>query len=72
MRVHLQQQLEGDGLYENASEYIRDLVRHDLKERREAWQWLRTELEPALRASEDEYTEVNAADVIARNKKRRG
>ncbi|MDX8391455.1 MAG: hypothetical protein R8K53_02650 [Mariprofundaceae bacterium] len=72
LRAHLQQQTGAHGLYENASEYVRDLIRCDLKERKEAWAWLRAELEPALRAREDEYIEVKAADVIARNKGRRG
>jgi len=71
LRHHLQQQIGPEGLYENASEYIRDLIRHDLKDRREAWEWLRKELEPALRAEEGDYINVTAADVIARNTKRR-
>ncbi len=72
LRSHLQQQVGLYGLYENASEYIRDLIRRDLKSRNEAWEWLRKELEPALRANESEYVEVKAKDVIARNKKRKG
>ena len=72
LRAHLQRQVGTHGLYENASEYIRDLIRRDLKSRNEAWEWLRKELEPALRANESEYIEVKAKDVIARNKKRKG
>ncbi len=72
LRAHLQQQVGIHGLYQNASEYIRDLIRRDLKSRNEAWEWLRKELEPALRANESEYIEVKAKDVIARNKKRKG
>lgn len=72
LRSHLQQQVGIHGLYENVSEYIRDLIRHDLKNRKKAWAWLRKELEPALRAKESEYIEVKAKDVIARNKKRKG
>ena len=60
------------GSYENVSEYIRDLIRRDLKGRNEAWEWLRKELEPALRANESEYIKVKAKDVIARNKNRKG
>ena len=72
LRAHLQQQVGIHGLYENASEYIRDLIRRDLKSRNEAWEWLRKELEPAFRANESEYIEVKAKDVIVRNKKRKG
>lgn len=71
LRNHLQQQIGPHGLYENASEYIRDLIRHDLKDRREGWEWLRKELAPASRATTDEYFHVTADDVIARNSNRR-
>ncbi|MCF6355625.1 MAG: hypothetical protein L3J26_11095 [Candidatus Polarisedimenticolaceae bacterium] len=68
LRKHLQQQIGQHGLYENASEYMRALIRRDLKSRQEAWEWLRKELEPAIRADESAYVEVAADDVIARNK----
>lgn len=68
LRTHLEQQISEHGFYENASEYIRSLIRQDLKSGQEAWDWLRKELEPALRADESEYVVVSAKDVIARNK----
>ena len=68
LRTHLEQQTSDTGLYENASEYVRALIRKDLLEGREAWQWLRMHLEPAMRAKEEEFVEVSASDVIARNK----
>jgi antitoxin ParD1/3/4 len=68
LQTHLQQQIGEHGLYENASEYIRSLIRKDLLSRKEAWEWLRRELEPAMRASEDEFVAVSAQDVINRNK----
>ncbi|MFT4925092.1 MAG: antitoxin ParD1/3/4 [Phenylobacterium sp.] len=69
---HMQQQLsnKGGGLYESASEYIRDLIRHDLKEKQDGWQFLQDELEPALSADENEFLAVTADDVIQRNKAR--
>lgn len=69
---HMQQQLsgKGGGLYENASEYIRDLIRRDFKEKQDGWQFLQDELEPALSADESEFVEVSALDVIRRNKAR--
>lgn len=69
LRNHLQQQIGLFGLYENASEYIRDLIRRDLKDRKAAWEWLRQELEPGLRADESQFIKVTAADVIKRNSK---
>ncbi len=68
LQTHLQQQIGEYGLYENASEYVRALIRRDLKSRDEAWEWLRKELEPALRADESEFITVSPQDVINRNK----
>ncbi len=70
LKTHLEQQIGDKGLYENASEYVRSLIRNDLKSGQEAWEWLRKELEPALRADETEFIEVSVHDVIARNKKK--
>ncbi len=67
LKEHLNQQIGSEGLYENASEYVRALIRNDLKQNTEAWMWLKQELEPALRADEDDYITVTADDVIARN-----
>lgn len=70
LQVHVQQQIGEDGLYENASEFIRDLIRRDLQTRNKVWEWLRKSLEPALRADEAEYIDVSAEDVIRRNQSR--
>ncbi len=68
LKTHLQQQIGEDGIYENTSEYIRALIRNDLKSRTESWGWLRQHLEPALRANKNAYISVSAQDVINRNK----
>jgi len=68
LQAHLQQQVGEHGLYENASEYIRSLIRNDIKSRGESWAWLKRELEPALRADEGMFDVVTAEDVIHRNK----
>ena len=67
LKTHLQQQIGEDGIYENASEYIRSLIRDDLKTRTESWSWLRQHLEPTLRADESAFVAVSAQDVISRN-----
>jgi Arc/MetJ-type ribon-helix-helix transcriptional regulator len=69
LRNHLQQQIGLFGLYENASEYIRDLIRRDLKDRKADWEWLRQELEPGLRADKRQFIHVTADEVIKRNTK---
>lgn len=70
LRTHLQQQISERGLYEDASEYVRSLIRQDLKSGEEAWEWLRNKLEPALRADESAYAEAAVDDVISRNKEK--
>ena len=58
------------GLYENVSEYIRDLIRKD-KERMEnaAFGRLKAELEQAYAAPPSSYRPMTAAEVIARNQR---
>jgi putative addiction module CopG family antidote len=70
LHAHLQQQIGENGLYENASEYIRALIRRDLQTRNEAWDWLKRQLEPGMRADESEFKTVSAEDVIRRNQNR--
>jgi putative addiction module CopG family antidote len=70
LQAHVQQQIGKDGLYENASEYIRALIRRDLETRDEAWEALAKELAPAMRADDSEFVPVTADDVIRRNQRR--
>ncbi|TCQ17485.1 ribbon-helix-helix domain-containing protein [Rhizobium sp. PP-CC-3G-465] len=70
LQAHIEQQIGGDGLYENASEYIRALIRRDLQTRDEAWEALQKELSPAMRADDSEFIAVSAEDVIRRNRRR--
>ncbi|MGV2169734.1 ribbon-helix-helix domain-containing protein [Agrobacterium sp. 16-172Ci] len=70
LQDHIKQQIGGDGLYENASEYIQALIRHDLRTRDEAWDSLQKELSPAMRADDSDFVAVSADDVIGRNKRR--
>lgn len=61
-------QVSEDGLYETASEYLRDLIRQDM-ERKEnkAWAGLREELLPGMNAPRSAFIALNATDVIKRN-----
>ncbi|MBB4232439.1 ribbon-helix-helix domain-containing protein [Rhizobium mongolense] len=70
LQAHIQQQIGEDGLYENASEYIRALIRQDLQNRDEAWEALQKELGPAMRADDSQFVTVKAEDVIRRNQRR--
>lgn len=57
------------GLYENVSEYVRDLIRKD-KDRsdRERFTRLQAELTAAFAAPDDQYKTLTATDVIGRNR----
>jgi len=70
LQAHIQQQIGEDGLYENANEYIRALIRRDLQTRDEAWESLQKELAPAMRADDSDFVAVTAEDVIRRNQRR--
>lgn len=60
------------GLYASASEYIRDLVRHDYeREELKKWQWLRQELQAGAEAPELEFETLDANSLIAEAKARR-
>lgn len=56
-----------EGAYENNSEYVRDLIRRDKERADEArFQTLKTELQRAFAAPEEEYESVAADDIRAR------
>jgi antitoxin ParD1/3/4 len=61
-----------DGLYENVSEYVRDLIRRD-KERveEEAFQRLKAELQQAFAAPDSAFVTVTLEEVLERNRRQR-
>jgi antitoxin ParD1/3/4 len=67
------QERTGDtGIYSSASEYIRDLVRHDYeREEERKWLQLRYELKSGLEASESEFEKLDMEDLIREAKARR-
>ncbi len=60
-----------DGVYENVSEYVRDLIRRDMERAEgETFQRLKAELQHAFSAPEDSYQALDADTVIARGRRR--
>jgi len=59
------------GLYENASEYVRHLIRQD-RERveQERFEELRAELQRAFATPDEEYIELDVETFLARAKER--
>lgn len=70
LEKHVEEQVNDEGLYESTSEYLRDLIRRDITERRAGWDWLKGHLEPALRAKDSEFIHLTADELIQRNKER--
>ncbi len=67
LKDHVASRLADDSVYENVSEYVRDLIRKDREWLRdEAFQRVKAELQLAFSHSDDEYVELSAEDVIAR------
>lgn len=57
-----------DGVYENVSEYVRDLIRRDMtRVEDEAFERLKAELTHAFAAPDSAYRALGAEDVIRRN-----
>ena len=67
----VEQRVGKSGLYESASEYIRDLVRRDYEQEQRPWTWLEQELAPAMQAAESDFVPLDAASVIAEAKARK-
>lgn len=60
------------GDYDNASEYVRDLIRRDReREERLAFDRLKATLQEAFAQPDDAYTKTSLEDVLARNKARK-
>ena len=69
LRQFIEERSGPTGLYENASEYIRDLIRHDFeREERQRWAWLTQALTPGMNAHEDEFQAFDPNQIIAEAK----
>jgi antitoxin ParD1/3/4 len=68
----VQQRVGSSGLYDSASEYIRDLVRRDYEqEDRRRWAMLENELAPGMKADESEFVLLDAESILAEAKARK-
>ena len=69
---HVSSAIDDAGEYDNASEYVRDLIRRDkAKTELAAFEAKRAALQQAFALPDRAYTEVSAADVIRRNRSAR-
>lgn len=68
----VQQRVGSSGLYDSASEYIRDLVRRDYeREESRRWSCLESELMPGMKANESEFVPLEADSIITEAKARK-
>lgn len=70
LRKFIMEQTSPSGLYESASEYVRDLIRRDyqLQEERK-WRWLMDQIRPGMEADECEFVTLDAEEIIGAAKK---
>ena len=60
-----------DGVYENVSEYVRDLIRRDMERAEgDAFHRLKAELQHAFSLADDSFQTLDAETVIARGRAR--
>ncbi len=60
----------GVGRYSSASDYLRDLIRADIRQHDHGMQLLSHYLKPLLETSDEKFVSVTAADVKATSRKR--
>ena len=70
LRKFTEEQAGSNGLYESASEYVRDLIRRDYQRQEERkWSWLMDQLRPGLQADESEFVPLDPEEIIKAAKK---
>ena len=66
----IEEQASPNGLYESASEYVRDLIRRDYQRHEERkWSWLMDQLRPGMEADESEFVPLDPEEIIKAAKK---
>ena len=58
----------GEGRYSSASDYLRDLIRDDMKHREQGMQLLSNYLKPLTDTPDNQFVFVSAADVKTRSR----
>ncbi len=70
LRRFIEEQVSSSGLYESASEYIRDLIRQDYQQQeKRKWSWLMDQLRPGMEADESEFVPLDPEEIIKASKK---
>jgi antitoxin ParD1/3/4 len=65
LRRFIEEQASPNGLYESASEYVRDLIRRDYqRQQKRKWSWLMDQLRPGMEAEESEFITLDPEEII--------
>ena len=62
LKIWVTQQVDG-GQYSSASDYLRDLIREDIRHQEQGMRWLANHLKPLTETPEDQFVSVSADDV---------
>ncbi len=65
LKSWIMQQIEA-GKYSSASDYLRDLIREDIRHQEQGVEWLADYLKPLLETPAEEFVSVSADDVKKR------
>jgi len=65
LRRFIEEQAGPIGLYESASEYVRDLIRRDYQRQDERkWSWLMDQLRPGMEADVSEFVPLDPEEIL--------
>ena len=67
LQEHVVFETEMSGMYTDAGDYVRDLIRRDMDRADREFAAVKAELQEAFAAPEDSYVRVTADEVLARN-----
>ena len=65
LRSWIAQQIE-TGKYSSASDYLRDLIRKDIRHQEEGIRWLAAHLKPLMGTPDEQFISLSAEDVRAK------
>jgi antitoxin ParD1/3/4 len=72
LKTFISEQAGPHGLYESASEYVRDLIRRDFKHHEDLkWNMLFEKLAPAMKAEENDFISFKPEKIIKFAKKQK-
>jgi len=72
LKSFIADQSGSNGLYESASEYVRDLIRRDYQHHEgRKWNMLYEQLSPGMTAKENEFVSFNPDEIIKIAKKQK-